>query len=58
MKLPKSLDIQKVDAADIVKRACAHFNYQWPASLTSGVMFFEGQRITIEQFNKCARMFK
>lgn len=43
---------------DAVKQACAHYDYNWPKELTSGVMFFNGHRITIQQFNKWARNFK
>jgi len=41
-----------------IRRACAFFKYQWPAQLDSGVMFFEGLRITIEEFIDCARPFR
>ena len=37
--------------------ACAHFNYKWPKELTSGVMFYEGFRITVKEFNERARDF-
>jgi hypothetical protein len=42
---------------EILRRAIAHYNYKWPKELTSGVMFFEGQRITIEEFKKECRLF-
>lgn len=31
-------------------RACAHFDFKWPKNLISGVMYFEGTRITINDF--------
>lgn len=46
------------EVSDEVKRACAAHNYKWPKELSSGVMFFDGQRITIDEFNKWARKFK
>lgn len=35
----------------IVLRACAYFNWKWPKDLTSGIMFFEGKRITLIEFS-------
>lgn len=42
----------------IIRMACAFYNYRWPEILSSGIMFFHGQRITIEEFNKQARLFR
>lgn len=42
----------------LVRRACAFHDYKWPKQLTSGIMFFEGERVTIEEFKKQARLFK
>lgn len=39
----------------IIRRACVYYNYVWPKQLVSGVMFFEGTRITIEQFQAEAK---
>lgn len=33
-----------------IQRARAAWGNQWPEQLTSGVMFYEGQRITRKQF--------
>lgn len=33
-----------------IRRCCAWHDYKWPKELSSGVMFFDGQRITIEEF--------
>lgn len=41
-----------------IRAACAHYNYVWPKQLESGIMYFDGARITIEEFNKEARKFK
>ncbi len=41
-----------------IKEACAHYGHKWPKSLTSGVMYFNGHRITIKEFNKWASYFK
>lgn len=42
---------------EVVRRCCAYYNYQWPIQLTSGIMFFEGYKITIEEFAKEAILF-
>lgn len=42
----------------ITRRACAHFNYHWPDQLTSGIMFFEGERITVEEFMEQVKLFR
>jgi hypothetical protein len=44
--------------SEAVKSACYFYNYKWPKELWSGVMFFDGARITIQQFNTYAGMFK
>jgi hypothetical protein len=41
-----------------IKLACAYYNYKWPPRMTSGVMFYEGYKITIQEFNEFARNFK
>jgi hypothetical protein len=38
--------------------ACRSYNYKWPKELSSGVMFYDGERITIQEFNAWARQFK
>ena len=40
-----------------VRLACAARDYEWPKELTSGVMFYDGQRVTIEQFQEQAALF-
>lgn len=42
----------------ILRRACRHHDWKWPESLTSGVMFFDGERITIEAFTAHVRIWK
>lgn len=42
----------------VIRRACADNDYKWPEQLTSGVMFCEGERITIEEFMEQVRLFK
>lgn len=39
----------KTDKAAVIARAREYFG-TWPENLTSGVMFFEGQKITQEEF--------
>jgi len=41
-----------------IQSACRDNNYKWPKQLSSGVMFYNGHRITIVEFNKWARNFK
>lgn len=41
-----------------IRLACYHYNYQWPKSLFTGIMFYEGFKITIEEFQQCAKLFK
>lgn len=43
---------------DAIKLACADYNFTWPYQLYSGIMYYHGFRITIEEFNKWARNFK
>jgi hypothetical protein len=42
---------------DNIYLACVWHEYRWPKELTSGVMFFNGQRITIKEFNEVAKEF-
>lgn len=37
-------------------RACIYFKNKWPSQLTSGIMFFEGERITKEEFEEQAEL--
>jgi len=41
-----------------IKRACRDNNYTWPDKLESGVMFYEGHRITIQEFYAWATGFR
>lgn len=40
-----------------IRKAIAFNNYQWPNQLTSGIMYFEGYRITIEEFMEQCKLF-
>lgn len=42
----------------IIRRAIAYSDYKWPAHLTSGIMLYEGERITVEEFMEQVRLFK
>ncbi len=42
----------------LLRKCCAYHNYEWPSELWTGVMFYNGERITIEEFNKVANLFK
>jgi hypothetical protein len=42
----------------LLRRCCAYHKYKWPKALWTGIMLFEGNSITIEEFNKVARLFK
>ncbi len=39
---------------DTIRDAVIHCNFTWPKQLTSGVMFFKGQRITRAEFKRIA----
>jgi len=41
-----------------IQMACAECDYRWPKQLTSGIMFYDGYRITIQEFNKWAKNFR
>lgn len=43
---------------DVVRRACFFHDYKWPHYLSSGIMFFEGKRVTIEDFKEQSKLFK
>ena len=43
---------------ETILRAVYFYNCKWPKDLFTGIMFFEGKRITIDEFNKIARKFK
>ena len=38
--------------------ACRDNDYKWPKQLSDGVMFYNGHRITINEFNEWASKFK
>jgi hypothetical protein len=38
-------------------KRCRDHDYRWPRTLSSGVMFFDGYRITIDEFNAWAEKF-
>lgn len=42
----------------IIRRACYFYDYKFPKELWTGVLFFEGERITIEEFNEQAKLFR
>ena len=42
----------------IIARACEANNWKFPESLTSGVMFYEGEHITIHEFNEVVKFYK
>lgn len=42
----------------IIRDAVLHHKFRWPVQLTSGVMFYMGERITISEFNKAKREMK
>jgi len=42
----------------IIREAAYFHGYVWPKQLYTGIMFYKGHRITIEQFNAVAAMFK
>lgn len=38
--------------------ACYEHDYKWPDFLPSGVMWYDGHKITIDEFNEWSRKFK
>ena len=32
-------------------------DYKWPDHLTSGIMFYDGERITVAEFTRAARFY-
>jgi hypothetical protein len=42
---------------DAIKLACAHYNYKWPKNLFSGIMFYYGHKINIDEFNNWTKKF-
>lgn len=40
-----------------LRGACHHHNYKWPSDLWTGVMFFQGHKITVEEFMECVNLF-
>lgn len=47
-----------INKSEAIKEATAYHNFKWPKELTSGVMFWCGYHITIDEFNHWARKFK
>jgi len=47
-----------MDKTTIIKIVCAECGYRWPKELGSGVMFYDGHRITIAEFNAWAVNFR
>lgn len=43
---------------DVVRRACHYWNYKWPEELWTGIMYFDGETITIEEFNAICKLFR
>lgn len=43
---------------EVLYRAIAYHDYKWPAELTSGVLFFEGELITVKDFMEAVKLFK
>lgn len=46
------------DRIIIIRLACANSNYKWPKELYTGIMFYMGYKITVEEFNEQVRLFK
>lgn len=41
-----------------IRSALIYHNYRWPKELWTGVMFYEGYKITIEEFNEQLQLFR
>lgn len=44
--------------SEAIQQLCLEHNYKWPKHINTGVMFYGGYRITIDEFNEWARKFK
>ena len=42
----------------IIFRAINYYGYKWPEELISGIMFFEGETITVGEFMSAVKIFK
>jgi hypothetical protein len=42
----------------LIYRAIAYFNYEFPKELTSGILFFRGEKIYIKEFVDAVKLFK
>jgi hypothetical protein len=47
-----------MDRIMIIRQACYCYNYKFPKELWTGILLFKGIDITIEEFNKQAKLFK
>lgn len=41
-----------------IAELCSLYNYKWPKDIISGVMFYNGIKVTIDEFNEWANKFK
>lgn len=48
----------KMHRMSMIREAVIHHKYKWPEQLTSGVMFYRGERITIKEFNQAKKELK
>lgn len=51
-------EMEKINKLEAIKEAAVHHTFTWPKELSSGVMFWNGYRITIDEFNEWKRKFK
>lgn len=42
----------------IIREACNYYNWKFPEELWTGVLFYKGYKITIEEFNDQVKIFK
>lgn len=52
------VDSQAQHRSMIIGQAVMHHGGKWPEQLSSGIMFFNGQRITVEEFQARAALLK
>jgi hypothetical protein len=43
---------------ECVKLAAYHCNYKWPKELFTGIMYFNGHRITVEEFQAWSKLIQ
>jgi hypothetical protein len=54
----EAVEKSKKERDSLILRAVSYHSKKWPEELDSGVMFFEGERITIKEFKSFVKLLK